>query len=78
MSSDSKAVGQRAHTTFGGDVHPRICASVPNVVRTPPGLTSVTSEEVNAGAGARADYPYSSPTTVVVKTRGDTPTTSTG
>ena len=34
MSSDSKAVGQRAHTTFGGDVHPRVCASVSNVVRT--------------------------------------------
>ena len=34
MSSDRKAVGQRAHTTLGGDVHPRVCASVSNVVRT--------------------------------------------
>ena len=37
MSSNSKAVGQRAHTTFGGDVHPRVCASPPNVV-VPAGL----------------------------------------
>jgi hypothetical protein len=31
--------------------------------------TSATNEDVNAGAGARADYPYRSPTTVMVKGR---------
>ena len=30
MSSDNKAVGQRARTTFGGDAHPRVCASASN------------------------------------------------
>jgi hypothetical protein len=39
--------------------------------------TSVRNEDMNAGAGARADYPYRSPTTVVVKAWGDTPTSST-
>jgi len=34
VSSDSNPVGERAHTTFDGDVHPRVCASVSTVVRT--------------------------------------------
>ena len=78
MSSDSKAVGQRVHTTFGGDVHPRVCTSVErgayrrlarasredahpwcaalDTRRTR--QTSVRKKDVNADAGARADYPY--------------------
>src|SRR5271166_6280702 len=34
VSSDGEVVGQRAHTTLGGGVHPRVCASASNVVRT--------------------------------------------
>jgi len=91
-------VGQRAHTTLGGGVHPRVCASASNVMRTLPACpnvargysspvhatrhartwqTSVRNEDVNAEVGAQADYPYRSPTTVVVKAWANTPTTST-
>jgi hypothetical protein len=77
VSPDGEVVGQRAHTTLGGGVHPRVCASASNVVRTcQPARAS--REDVNAEAGARADYPYRSPTTVVVTAWGNTPTTSTG
>src|SRR6188472_2663067 len=34
VSSDDQVVGERAHTTLGGDVHPEVCASASNVVPT--------------------------------------------